>query len=87
MKQNKLERFTWESNFVFSSQCLCCQHILPYNKCEAFPDGIPPKIRATEILHIESMMGDNGIIFLLGEDMEKEYENVLKQYERRKGNG
>jgi len=55
-------RFRWEKFII--SQCALCQ-----NKhegkltCEAFPDGIPDEIIQNKKLHIEPIIGDNGIRF------------------------
>jgi len=49
-----------------SYQCIVCEFYfddLPQNNCEAFPDGIPPKILMGEHDHTKPYKGDNGITF------------------------
>ena len=53
-----------EKDYVTSpSQCQQCKHRLPgyWNRCEAYPDGIPMKILANLVDHQKPYPGDHGI--------------------------
>lgn len=54
------------------SPCIFCKHwsgkhSIP-ERCEAFPDRIPPKIWTAEVDHRKPYEGDNGIQFEFQED-------------------
>ena len=50
--------------------CLTCKHIdkKSFNKCKAFPKGIPFIIASGGFEHTKSIAGDNGIVYELDPD-------------------
>lgn len=57
-------QFQSDPGFFRFPQCVHCKHALPYNKCDAFPDGIPDEInKFNRHDHRKPFPGDNGIRF------------------------
>lgn len=61
-------RFEYEEGDIRISACVYCKHVgraagHGYNKCAAFPGGIPQGILSLENDHMYPIDGDNGIQF------------------------
>ncbi len=49
-----------------ASQCDRCKHIIweaPWDKCKAYPNGIPRKLLVNEVSHREPYKHDGGLRF------------------------
>jgi hypothetical protein len=61
--------------------CLACSRYRPQKgTCKAFPDGIPDDIQVFGRDHRTSVNGDNGIVFLQGE--EPEHREAFEDWKR-----
>ena len=49
-------------------QCFICarfdREFSKYNKCTAYPDGIPNEVLTNEVIHDHSYKGDGGLLFV-----------------------
>ena len=57
------DKFLWQFDDLKSQQCQerHCRWFLEENKCNAFPDGIPPEIAYGDNKHYSPFPGDHGI--------------------------
>jgi len=56
-------------------QCLLCARFdngfRKYNKCAAYPDGIPAEVWDNRVTHNKSYKGDGGLLFVENETLKK----------------
>ncbi len=43
--------------------CLSCKHYVGWNRCVAFPEGIPQDITYQKSKHTKSRDGDRGLVY------------------------
>lgn len=62
-------------------QCAHCEHLRPYQKCAAFPDGIPQAILDNEHDHRKPYPSDNGVLFASkrGEPVQEDWFEPLRK--------
>lgn len=49
-------------------QCTTCKYFYGFDRCEAFPNGIPKELLVPEFTHKEAFEGDNGIMYIEGDN-------------------
>lgn len=71
-RMRALEREVMSTRIIREPRCFTCRHLIRYPHCEAFPAGIPDRIRKGEHRHIRPFKGDKGL----------RYEKILSEQER-----